>query len=185
MFGELIKKRRIEKNLSINGLAKKLSISPSYLMRLEKEENSNPSVRIALSICKELNISKKEMLSCYDNSVILDDITDNKNIRNINNIINNINNKNKIEISDIINILKEIEDSIHITNEKYIIIPENIGYVVRVREDEFDLIDTVKESFNYRGYMKAIICEGRVEADKIYSVKEILALLASGKIVNE
>lgn len=185
MFGELIKKRRIEKKLSINGLANSLGISPSYLMRLEKEENNNPSVKIALSICKELNISKKEMLSCYDDSIILDNVSDNKNIRNINNIINSINNKNKIEISDIINIFKEVGDSIQIENEKYIIITGKISYVVRVHEDEFDLIDTVKESFDYRGYMNFIVCEGKVEADKIYSVKEILALLASGKVVNE
>ena len=185
MFGELIKKRRIEKNLSINGLANSLGISPSYLMRLEKEENNNPSVKIALSICKELNISKKEMLSCYDDSIILNDVSDNKNIRNINNIINSVNDKNKIEISDIINILKEVEDSIRIKDKEYLIFTGDTNYVVRIDNEDDELIQTLITSFDYRGYWGFIPCKGEVKVDKIYSIKEILPILKNGYIENK
>jgi len=54
-FREIIKKKRIEKGLSQNKLAKLVGITQPFINEIESGRK-NPSVEILIKICKELDI---------------------------------------------------------------------------------------------------------------------------------
>ena len=55
-FGELVKEKRIQKELSQNKLAKMLNISHSYMNQIENGVR-NPNFELLCKICKQLEIS--------------------------------------------------------------------------------------------------------------------------------
>lgn len=55
-FGEVIKARREEKNLSLVDFAKTVGISPGYLSQLENGRKANPRLDIVLNIISKLEI---------------------------------------------------------------------------------------------------------------------------------
>lgn len=184
MFGELIKNKRIQKELSINALARKLDISPSYLMRLEREENKNPSIQIAIKICDVLEISYNEMLKCFseDEDRYNDNIINNGNNVKINNIINKINKKNTYNLRDIINILQEVDNLIDIKTKEYIIACGDITYVVDITGRGFEVFNSVKEGFEELGYRNIYRSQGNIDAEIIYSVEEIIEAFEENNI---
>jgi XRE family transcriptional regulator, master regulator for biofilm formation len=56
MIGDIIKKNRLEKNLSLTKLAELAGISKAYLFNLENNNQKNPSLDIAQKIAKVLEI---------------------------------------------------------------------------------------------------------------------------------
>lgn len=184
MFGELIKYKRIQKELSINALAKKLDISPSYLMRLEKGENKNPSIAIVIAICDELQINYNEMLKCFSN----DEYKYDNNISNnglnlrINNIINKINEKRACNLKDIINILEEVDNLVDIKPNIYIIAADEITHVVNIKLYEEDKIPMLREGFEKLGYKNIYKVEGKIDVEIIYSVEEIIEFFKENNI---
>ena len=172
MFGELIKYKRIQKELSINALAKKLDISPSYLMRLEKGENKNPSIAIVIAICDELQINYNEMLKCFSNDEYKYD----------NNIINKINEKRACNLKDIINILEEVDNLVDIKPNIYIIAADEITHVVNIKLYEEDKIPMLREGFEKLGYKNIYKVEGKIDVEIIYSVEEIIEVFKENNI---
>lgn len=55
-FGEVIKAKREEKNLSLVDFAKAAGISPGYLSQLENGRKANPRLDIVLNIIRKLEI---------------------------------------------------------------------------------------------------------------------------------
>jgi len=62
MIGETIKKKRIEKGLSLNELALLSKVSKSYLSYIERGIQKEPSPHIISRIAKVLNTSIEELL---------------------------------------------------------------------------------------------------------------------------
>ncbi|RFU69348.1 helix-turn-helix domain-containing protein [Peribacillus saganii] len=62
MIGDRIKKRRLEKNMSISQLANKTGIVKSYLSSLERSLQKNPSIQILEKISHVLEIPLDSLL---------------------------------------------------------------------------------------------------------------------------
>jgi transcriptional regulator with XRE-family HTH domain len=60
-IGKKLKKLRKEKELTQVVLAKKVSISPNYYSRIERDEE-NPSLEVLKDIAKTLNVKSCEIL---------------------------------------------------------------------------------------------------------------------------
>jgi XRE family transcriptional regulator of biofilm formation len=63
MIGDIIKKNRLEKNLSLTKLADQAGVSKAYLFNLENNNQKNPSLEIAQRISKVLEIDPFVLLS--------------------------------------------------------------------------------------------------------------------------
>jgi transcriptional regulator with XRE-family HTH domain len=63
MIGDIIKKTRLEKNLSLTKLADLAGVSKAYLFNLENNNQKNPSLDIAQKIAKVLEIDPFLLLS--------------------------------------------------------------------------------------------------------------------------
>jgi transcriptional regulator with XRE-family HTH domain len=61
-LGELIKERRLAKNLSKRALAEKAGISHTEVHRIENGERKNPSIPVLNSLADALGISKETLL---------------------------------------------------------------------------------------------------------------------------
>lgn len=57
----LVKIKRIELGIKQKDLAKKIGITPQYMMHIENGEAKNPSVEIMKKIAAELNCSVQEL----------------------------------------------------------------------------------------------------------------------------
>ncbi|ERI95253.1 DNA-binding helix-turn-helix protein [Clostridiales bacterium oral taxon 876 str. F0540] len=71
-FGDIIKREREKRNLSLQGLAELISegeetsITSSYLSRLESGgKNSNPTIKLACQITKKMGLDFKEVLHSF------------------------------------------------------------------------------------------------------------------------
>ncbi len=64
MYGNKIRKYRIEKGLKMEELAKKVGISTGYLCHLEKGTRQNPSTKIMEKIAKTLEKKVAEIFFC-------------------------------------------------------------------------------------------------------------------------
>jgi XRE family transcriptional regulator of biofilm formation len=63
MIGDMIKKNRLEKKLSLTKLADQAGVSKAYLFNLENNNQKNPSLDIAQRIAKVLEIDPFVLLS--------------------------------------------------------------------------------------------------------------------------
>ncbi|MGC4377805.1 helix-turn-helix domain-containing protein [Fictibacillus sp. Mic-4] len=63
MIGELVKKYREEKGLSLSALADKAGIAKSYLSSLERNIQTNPSVQLLEKLSKVLEIPVENLLN--------------------------------------------------------------------------------------------------------------------------
>lgn len=61
MLGDNIKQLRENKNLSINSLARRCSMSPGYLSDLEKGKKENPSLDTLEKIASELDTTVQQL----------------------------------------------------------------------------------------------------------------------------
>ena len=61
-LGKILKQRRIMMSLTLNKLASKSGVSPSYLGRVEKGERF-PSARILYKLTKPLGFTKSELFT--------------------------------------------------------------------------------------------------------------------------
>lgn len=59
-FGSLLKRKRIERNLTLEELANKTGVSVAYLSRLENGIRVNPSIKIIQKIDKALKSSNSK-----------------------------------------------------------------------------------------------------------------------------
>ena len=57
----VIKKIRIEKNITLYGLSKKTGISRTYLRSLENNKKSNPTINTLSTIADALNVNIKDL----------------------------------------------------------------------------------------------------------------------------
>ncbi|EIT85621.1 transcriptional regulator SinR [Fictibacillus macauensis ZFHKF-1] len=62
MIGEIVKKYRKEKNLSISALAERAGIAKSYLSSLERNIQTNPSVQLLEKLCAVLDLPVEQLL---------------------------------------------------------------------------------------------------------------------------
>lgn len=62
VIGEIIKKARMEKGLSLRELARKSGVSQPYLSQLESGQNNNPTLEVFIKLADALGITLKEML---------------------------------------------------------------------------------------------------------------------------
>lgn len=66
-FGEIIKSKRQEKQISLVDFADKLDISPGYLSQLENGRKSNPNLEVILKVIKELDLNMEMLLGLDEN----------------------------------------------------------------------------------------------------------------------
>lgn len=70
-FGDIIKREREKRNLSLQGLAdlisegEEASITSSYLSRLESSDKINPTFRLTCQIAKKMELDFKEVLHSF------------------------------------------------------------------------------------------------------------------------
>lgn len=66
-FGELVKKKREEKGLSIHQLSRDLDgeISVSYLSRIESGKKQNPTFVLTIKLVEELDIPLEDVLESF------------------------------------------------------------------------------------------------------------------------
>ncbi|KSU83449.1 helix-turn-helix domain-containing protein [Fictibacillus enclensis] len=63
MIGELVKKYRKEKGLSLSALAERAGIAKSYLSSLERNIQTNPSVQLLEKLSAVLDIPVEKLLN--------------------------------------------------------------------------------------------------------------------------
>lgn len=64
-FGEYLKQKRLDKEITLRGFAKLVDISPVYLCDLEKAEN-RPSMEVCQKMVSKLALNKEESERFYD-----------------------------------------------------------------------------------------------------------------------
>lgn len=56
LFANVLRQKREDESLSLNQLAERASVSPSFIMRLEKLERKNVSVEVVFKLSNSLGI---------------------------------------------------------------------------------------------------------------------------------
>ena len=99
----VIKKIRIEKNITLYGLSKRTGISRTYLRSLENNKKSNPTMKTLSAIANVLNVNIKDL---FYSEIEIDNLRKEMNKR-----INKygLDAKETLEISQIIDLLVNIE----------------------------------------------------------------------------
>lgn len=65
-FGEYLKQKRLDKEITLRGFAKLVDISPVYLCDLEKGRKAAPSMEVLQKMVSKLALNKEESERFYD-----------------------------------------------------------------------------------------------------------------------
>lgn len=65
-FGEYLKQKRLDKEITLRGFAKLVYISPVYLCDLEKGRKAAPSMEVMQKMVSKLALNKEESERFYD-----------------------------------------------------------------------------------------------------------------------
>lgn len=65
-FGEYLKQKRLDKEITLRGFAKLVDISPVYLCDLEKGRKAAPSMEVMQKMVSKLALNKEESEKFYD-----------------------------------------------------------------------------------------------------------------------
>lgn len=65
-FGEYLKQKRLDKEITLRGFAKLVDISPVYLCDLEKGRKAAPSMEVMQKMVSKLTLNKEESERFYD-----------------------------------------------------------------------------------------------------------------------
>ena len=65
-FGEYLKQKRLDKEITLRGFAKLVDISPVYLCDLEKGRKAAPSIEVMQKMVSKLALNKEESERFYD-----------------------------------------------------------------------------------------------------------------------
>lgn len=65
-FGEYLKQKRLDKEITLRGFAKLVDISPVYLCDLEKGRKAAPSMEVMQKMVSKLALNKEESEMFYD-----------------------------------------------------------------------------------------------------------------------
>lgn len=65
-FGEYLKQKRLDKEITLRGFAKLVDISPAYLCDLEKGRKAAPSMEVMQKMVSKLALNKEESERFYD-----------------------------------------------------------------------------------------------------------------------
>ena len=65
-FGEYLKQKRLDKEITLRGFAKLVDISPVYLCDLEKGRKAGPSMEVMQKMVSKLALNKEESERFYD-----------------------------------------------------------------------------------------------------------------------
>jgi len=65
-FGEYLKQKRLDKEITLRGFAKLVDISPVYLCDLEKGRKAAPSMEVMQKMVSKLALNKEESERFYD-----------------------------------------------------------------------------------------------------------------------
>ena len=65
-FGEYLKQKRLDKEITLRGFAKLVDISPVYLCDLEKGRKAAPSMEVMQKMVSKLALNKEEAERFYD-----------------------------------------------------------------------------------------------------------------------
>ena len=65
-FGEYLKQKRLDKEITLRGFAKLVDISPVYLCDLEKGRKAAPSMEVMQNMVSKLALNKEESERFYD-----------------------------------------------------------------------------------------------------------------------
>lgn len=65
-FGEYLKQKRLDKEITLRGFAKLVDISPVYLCDLEKGRKAAPSMEVMQKMVSKLALNKEEFERFYD-----------------------------------------------------------------------------------------------------------------------
>ena len=65
-FGEYLKQKRLDKEITLRGFAKLVDISPLYLCDLEKGRKAAPSMEVMQKMVSKLALNKEESERFYD-----------------------------------------------------------------------------------------------------------------------
>ena len=65
-FGEYLKQKRLDKEITLRGFAKLVDISPVYLCDLEKGRTAAPSMEVMQKMVSKLALNKEESERFYD-----------------------------------------------------------------------------------------------------------------------
>ena len=65
-FGDYLKQKRLDKEITLRGFAKLVDISPVYLCDLEKGRKAAPSMEVMQKMVSKLALNKEESERFYD-----------------------------------------------------------------------------------------------------------------------
>ena len=65
-FGEYLKQKRLDKEITLRGFAKLVDISPVYLCDLEKGRKAAPSMEVMQKMVSKLALNKEDSERFYD-----------------------------------------------------------------------------------------------------------------------
>ena len=70
-FGEYLKQKRLDKEITLRGFAKLVDISPVYLCDLEKGRKAAPSMEVMQKMVSKLALNKEESLRTKNGRILL------------------------------------------------------------------------------------------------------------------
>lgn len=197
-FGDLIKRKREHKQLSINALSKNAGVDPSYIMRLEKGTNKQPSFVIAMKLAKELDISLKEISDAFGVEALsniniegfcdedsLENIAIKDNIKQIFNVINNMKNESNTSIEDIISLLTIVDKITRKSRHAYIAISDSESYNIQLDYNDFKIDKFIRHNLNEMRYTEVIHVEGEILEGSVYTFEEFLDYILNNEIIEQ
>lgn len=116
-LGELIRKKREEKNLTLIQLSQMTGISSAYLNRIEKGERRNPSIAMMQALIDALDINQEELKHVYGDTsqwLIKEDGKEQLLLKKL----RQLKGKNNFTFDDILSIMLIIKDIINDNGEQ-------------------------------------------------------------------
>ncbi|NMM64226.1 helix-turn-helix domain-containing protein [Clostridium sp. P21] len=200
-FGNLVKLKRTNKNITLTDLEGKTKISSSYISRIENDLNKTPSAETVFKLSKALDISIQDLQDCFEvklnesdeNSTLkLIEETDYVLIKQAEELMVRIAN-NKEEYYNAINKLLNITNRLRKTQVRVICSvkhdDKNVDYVVNIRIYENHIVEAVKDMLKSRfknGRIKVV--EGRFLENSeayYYDLNEFIESMQELDCVNE
>lgn len=107
---EIIKEKRLEKNLSQREIARRVNVDNATILKIENGKTKKPNIKLIFNICNQLEMKEEEIIEILDLYEYEDKEYEKigflvKGIKNLNKYLKRINEKIKV-----IDILKVFED---------------------------------------------------------------------------
>lgn len=184
-FGNLVKLKRSNKNMTLAELEQVAGVSASFINRIENNTQKSPSVNNVYKLAKALDISSLELEQCFDvelkanieeNEVKLLKQMDYVLLKQAEDILTNVAN-NVGEYSDNIKKLLDITEKLKKDKIQIVFPIEEKDYIVKIKLNNGYLIELIKEALKDSLCGKVRIIKGEFITDDNNHIFDIIEFI--------